>query len=131
MRMKKHPNTNSQYRELCMVNQVTCNNSQILEIFIYVSVLFLLVSFSQHKFFVTAGAGFLEKCAAFINDFSCRVLKEIRSNKFGEETTLEDPEFDSPYRLKILFSAKCSKLAQILVINRHRRYFRGVNAAGA
>jgi hypothetical protein len=79
----------------------------------------------------TSGAGFLEKCAAFINDFSCRVLKEIRSKKVGGQTALEDPEFDSQYGLEILFSAKCSKLAQGLVINRHRRYFRGVNAAGA
>jgi hypothetical protein len=70
---------------------------------------------------------------SFFNDFSCIVLKEIPSSEVGRETTLEDPGFDSQYWLEILFSAICSKLAlnsQNLVINRNRRYFRGVNAAG-
>jgi len=70
----------------------------------------------------------------FINDVSCGVLKEIRNSEVGRETTLEDPGFDSQYRLEKLFSAKYLKLAlnsQKLVINRHRKYFRGVNAAAA
>jgi hypothetical protein len=69
----------------------------------------------------------------FINDVSCRVLKEIRSSEVGREKTLEDSDFDSQYRLEMLFSAKCSKVAlnsQNLVINRHGKYFRSVNAAG-
>lgn len=129
--MKTHPNTSSQYRELCMVNQVTCNNSQMLEIFIYMSVFFLRVSFlcsTRVSIFFTFGAGFLEKCAAFINDFF-RVFKEIRSSKVSGEMTLKI----QGYRLEILFSVKYSKLAlnsQSLLINRHRRYFRDVNAAG-
>jgi hypothetical protein len=70
----------------------------------------------------------------FIKDVSCRVLKKIRSSAVGTETTLEDPGFDSQYRLEMLFSVKCSKLAlnsQNLVINRHGKHFRGVNEAGA
>ena len=57
-----------------MVNQVTCNNSQMLEIFIYVSVFFFTCTFlvfhnSQHKFILRLVQGFLKNVQLLLTIF--------------------------------------------------------------